>query len=169
MKYLVCLVCFFVVHNIAYTQKLTKLVDSYTGDTTVSTGFDTLSFPSKTGIPDRVTGVKTTHKKLSKYWLFFYFSTSDITSHPVNISKKNYAYFVMPNNEYLRLPYTGKPSSYSGKDNAGFFIDITPYLSRLRSAKFSIIRFETSELYHEIILPQKNQTMIADIVNRLLE
>ena len=145
------------------------MVDAYTGDSTISTGFDTLSTQNKTGIADRVVGVRTVHKKQSKYWLFFYFSTSDITSRSVSISKKNFAYFVKPNNEYLRLSYTGKTSSYSDKDNAGFFIDITDYVSRLQTARFKIIRFETSQLYHEIQILEKKQNMIADIVNSLNE
>ncbi len=169
MKFIFFITCLIFSSSLIQAQKLTRTVDSYTGDTTYSTGFDTLNLNNKTGIADRVVGVKTVHKKQSKYWLFFYFSTSDISSHPINISKKNFAYFLLPNNEYLRFPYTGKTSSYSGKDNAGFFIDITPYLSRLQFAKFTIIRFETSQLYHEIVLPSKNQNLISEIVNQLLE
>lgn len=153
-------------------QKLTRMVDSYSGDSTISTGFDTLSLGKLNEShrqPDRVVGVKTVHKKQSQYWLFFYFSTSDITQHPVVISKKNFAYFVKPNNEYLRIPYTGKPSTYSGKDNAGFFLNITNYLDRLQSAKIKFIRFETSDLYHEIILPENKSNAIANIVNVLVE
>ena len=153
-------------------QQLTKMVDSYTGDSTISTGFDTLSAAktnSSNAIPDRVVGVKTVHKKQTQYWLFFYFSTSDITQHMVNISKKNFAYFVQTNNEYLRMPYSGKPSSYSGKDNAGFFINITNYISRLQTAKIKIIRFETSTLYHEIKLASDKAGSIADIVNLISE
>ncbi|MDQ2753169.1 MAG: hypothetical protein M3R72_09120 [Bacteroidota bacterium] len=148
------------------------MVDSYSGDSTISTGFDTLSLGKSTEtnhIPDRVVGVKTVHKKQPQYWLFFYFSTSDITKHPVNISKKNFAYFVKTNNEYLRIPYTGKPSTYSGKDNAGFFLNITNYLDRLQSAKIKFIRFETSQLYHEIILSENKSDAIANVVNALIE
>ncbi len=153
-------------------QKLTRMADSFSGDSTISTGFDTLSLGKSNEshqIPDRVVGVKTVHKKQPQYWLFFYFSTSDITQHPVNISKKNFAYFVKSNNEYLRIPYTGKPTKYSGKDNAGFFLNITAYLDRLQTAKIKFIRFETSDLYHEIILPENKSNTIANIVNMLVE
>lgn len=153
-------------------QDLIRTVDSFTGDSIVSTGFDTLKTAKtdeKNSIPDRVVGVKTTHKRKSTYWLFFYFSTSDITSNPVKIGPKNFAYFVKTNNEYLRLPYNGKALQYSGKDNAGFFIDITDYISRLQSASIKIIRFETSQLYHEILLPENKTQAIADIVKKLTD
>ncbi len=171
MKYIFFTLFFFLFSFVVRSQELTISVDSFTGDSTISTGFDTLraSQPGENnGIPDRVVGVRTVHKGESKFWLFFYFSTSDITSKPVKISKKNYAYFVKTDNEYLRVPYTGRASTYSGKDNAGFFIDITDYLDRLQIASVKIIRFETSQLYHEILVPQKNQNTIADIVNKLI-
>lgn len=158
--------------SVARAQSLITTVDSYTGDTIVSTGFDTLKTAQtgdKNAIPDRVVGVKTVHKNKSTYWLFFYFSTSDITSKPVKISTRNFAYFVKTNNEYLRMPYNGKAYQYSGKDNAGFFIDVTNYLSRLQSASIKIIRFETSQLYHEIILPDEKAQTIADIIKKLTE
>ena len=172
MKYLICFLVLIFYVSAALAQQLTTTVDSYTHDTTISTGFDTLSAgkgESKTAVADRVVGVKTIHKKESKYWLFFYFSTSDITNHSVQISKKNFAYFVQTNNEYLRMPYTGKSSNYTGKDNAGFFIDITNYISRLQAAKIKIIRFETSQFYHEIIIPANHQNMISEIVNMLMK
>ncbi len=172
MKHVFFFLFFLFLFSSVWSQQLTTTVDSYTGDVTVSTGFDTLSAAKtneKNSIPDRVVGVKTTHKKKSEYWLFFYFSTSDITNHPVHISKNNFAYFVQTNNEYLRMPYTGKQSTYSGKDNAGFFINITNYISRLQSSEIKIIRFETSQLYHEIILLQNKTNSIANIVNKLSE
>lgn len=156
--------------SVAKAQNITRTVDSYTGDSIISTGFDTLKtakMDDKNSIPDRVVGVKTIHKSKSTYWLFFYFSTSDITSNPVKISSKNFAYFVKTNNEYLRMPYNGKAFQYSGKDNAGFFIDITNYLSRLQSSNIKIIRFETSQLYHEILLPEGKTQAIADIIDKL--
>lgn len=153
-------------------QQLTTTVDSYTGDTIISTGFDTLSFTDVNGksvIADRVVGVKNIHKGESKYWLFFYFSTGDITQKSVSISKKNFAYFVLNNNEYLRFPYSGRAGNYSAKDNAGFFIDITNNLGRLQSAKIKMIRFETSNLYHEIKVPEKKMLTVAEMVNKLIE
>ncbi len=169
MKTILPLLCLLLAGSLCSAQNLTTIVDKYTGDTTVSTGFDTLSRADKAGLSDRVVGVRTTHKKQSKYWLFFYFSTSDISQHSVSISKKNFAYFVKTNNEFLRMSYSGKASTYSTKDNAGFFINVTDYISRLQSARIKIIRFETSQLYHEIIVPEQNQGKIADIINSLVE
>ena len=170
MKLIACCFFFFICFTISNAQELTITVDSYTGDTTISTGFDTLSMGKQNSIiPDRVVGVRSKHKGESKYWLFFYFSTSDIPSKGVKISSKNFAYFIQTNNEYIRLPYTGRAGNYSDKDNAGFFIDITNYISRLQFAKIKMIRFETSTLYHEIVLPEKNMLSIANIVNKLTD
>ncbi len=144
----------------------------HNGDTTISTGFDTLNV-RKTGTdtssPDRVVGVKAIHNGESKYWLFFYFSTSDITQKAVKISTRNFAYLIKTNNEYIRLPYSGRAFNYTAKDDAGFFVDITNYLERLQSAPLKIIRFETSQLYHEIIVPKEKQMAVSDIINKLID
>ncbi len=171
MKILAIIIFLLSACNGVYAQKLTTTVDSYTGDTTLSTGFDTLNAitTGKNGVADRVVGVKNIHKGESKYWLFFYFSTSDITQKSVSISKKNFAYFVLNNNEYLRFPYSGRAGNYTAKDNAGFFIDVTNSIGRMQSAKIKLIRFETSTLYHEIKIPESKALLIADIVNKLVE
>jgi hypothetical protein len=171
MKTLFFLPAFLLLHVSVHAQELTTTVDSYTGDTTYSTGFDTLNAAvptNKKTIADRVVGVRNVHKGESRYWLFFYFSTSDITQKSVSISKKNFAYFVLDKNVYLRFPYSGRTGNYTAKDNAGFFIDVTSSIDRLQSAKTRIIRFETSALYHEIIVPDKKQSSIANIINKLI-
>lgn len=149
-------------------QKLTTTVDRSTGDTIISTGFDTLKAAEKNAVADRVVGVKTIHKGKSTYWLFFYFSTSDITRSTVNISSKNFAYFVLNNDTYLRFPYSGRTNKYAPSDNAGFFINITKSISQLRAADIKIIRFETSTFYHEIKLSGKEHLKISGIVNNLI-
>jgi len=171
MKQIAYLVFSLLLYSGAFAQQVTTTVDSFTGDTTVSTSFDTLNVPdtnSKNVVADRVVGVRTTHKGENTYWLFFYFSTADLSSKPVKISPKNYAYFLKTNNEYLRIPYKGKTSTYSGKDNAGFFVDITNYLSNLQFAEIQSLRFETSELYHEVVIPKEKMNKISDIINTLL-
>ena len=82
--YLILYVCLFICCA-AKTQDLTTMVDRITGDTTVSTGFDTLQPGGKDSIPDQVVGVKTIRKGTAKYWLFFYFSTADVSQQPVRI------------------------------------------------------------------------------------
>ena len=167
MKRVAFFVPLFLFSIFIHAQKLTTTVDRSTGDTVVSTGFDTLQAVAKNAVADRVVGVRTVHKGKATYWLFFYFSTSDITNQSVNISSKNFAYFVLNNDTYLRFPYSGRTNKYAPSDNAGFFIDITKYISQLRTADIKIIRFETSTYYHEIKLSGKENFKIAGIINSL--
>ena len=166
------IILLFFIESHAAAQEVIRSKDPYTGDSIISTGFDTLAAAepgSKTSIADRVVAVKTIHKGKATYYLFFYFSTSDITDKPVKIGPKNYAYFVKTNNEYLRFPYSGRAFNYSAKDNAGFFIDITKSLDKFRDSAFKMVRFETSQYYHELKLPEDKTMQIANVVNRLLQ
>ncbi len=153
----------------ATRAQLTVTVDSFTGDSTVSTAFDTLSIEKIEGkevVTAKVVGVKSISKKKSTYWLFFYFLSTEAAN--IRISNSNYAYFKTINNQFFRIPYKGKPQSYSEKDNAGFFVDVTNYTRALSHVEITDVRLETSHLYEQITLKQPYRRKISDLVGMLL-
>ncbi len=171
MKHLFASIFFTSLFSTVIAQELSVTIDRTNGDTTISTGFDTLHFAitdANDSIPDRVVGARTSHNGTRTYWLFFYFSPTDIKATELTITSKNFAYLQKENDEYIRIPYKGRQASYTSKDNAGFFLDITDYLDELRNSNIKLLRFETSELFQEISLPMEKWSVISEIVNRLI-
>ena len=162
----ILLVACIVVH-----AQLHLTVDTFNGDTTISTGYQALNthaLGGKNAVTDSVIGVRVISRKQSTYWLFFSFIPYDIPAANIRISNRNFAYIKTAKDYYYRIRYTGKTYTSSTNTKANFYIDVTDYAAQLSRAVITNINLETSVLYHSIQLQDTSQQTIANIINALL-
>jgi hypothetical protein len=167
MKYLLAVVAFVCYIGKSWGQmKIDTTISKAFGDTTFTIK-DTLSvLGKKRPIPnDKIEISLRRNGKPIYYRLYIHFKTNGVFS----ISDKYSADFKAVDGSVISLAYDGDYKLYSSADLASFSIEITDHLDEFKETAFSEIHLGMSDGGYTIILEDRFQKKIAEMIKGLLD